>query len=56
MDFELTQEQKMWRETIHEFCAKEVKPRARAEMENVPTADAVRRVVDLVTAERARYR
>ena len=29
MDFELTQEQKMWRETIHEFCAKEVKPRAR---------------------------
>jgi alkylation response protein AidB-like acyl-CoA dehydrogenase len=29
MDFELTQEQKMWRETVHEFCAKEVKPKAQ---------------------------
>ncbi len=29
MDFELTHEQKMWRETVHDFCAKEVKPRAK---------------------------
>lgn len=29
MDFELTHEQKMWREVVHDFAAKEVKPRAR---------------------------
>jgi alkylation response protein AidB-like acyl-CoA dehydrogenase len=29
MDFELTDEQKMWRESVHEFCAKEVRPRAK---------------------------
>ena len=29
MDFELTTEQKMWREAVHEFCAREVKPRAK---------------------------
>jgi len=29
MDFELTQEQKMWREAVHDFCEKEVKPRAK---------------------------
>jgi alkylation response protein AidB-like acyl-CoA dehydrogenase len=29
MDFELTQEQRMWREAVHDFCDKEVKPRAK---------------------------
>jgi alkylation response protein AidB-like acyl-CoA dehydrogenase len=29
MDFELSSEQQMWREAVHEFAAKEVKPRAR---------------------------
>jgi alkylation response protein AidB-like acyl-CoA dehydrogenase len=29
MDFELSHEQKMWREAVHEFCVKEVKPRAK---------------------------
>jgi alkylation response protein AidB-like acyl-CoA dehydrogenase len=29
MDFELTNEQKMWRAAVHDFCAKEVKPRAK---------------------------
>ena len=29
MDFELTQEQKMFREVVHDFAAKEVKPAAR---------------------------
>src|SRR5690606_13805608 len=29
MDFELTQEQKLWREAVHDFVAKEVKPKAK---------------------------
>jgi alkylation response protein AidB-like acyl-CoA dehydrogenase len=29
MDFELTAEQQMWRASVHDFCAKEVKPRAK---------------------------
>src|SRR3954470_4717411 len=29
MDFELTAEQQMWRESVHDFAAKEVKPRAK---------------------------
>lgn len=29
MDFDLTQEQKAWQKTIHEFVAKEVRPKAR---------------------------
>src|SRR6266849_7470642 len=29
MDFELTAEQQMWREVVHDFAEKEVKPRAR---------------------------
>ncbi len=29
MDFELNEEQRMWREAVHDFVAKEVKPRAR---------------------------
>jgi alkylation response protein AidB-like acyl-CoA dehydrogenase len=28
MDFELTEEQRMWRQAVHEFCEKEVRPRA----------------------------
>lgn len=28
MDFELTKEQSMWRRTVHDFCAKELRPRA----------------------------
>ena len=29
MDFELNEEQRMWREAVHDFVAREVKPRAR---------------------------
>ncbi len=29
MNFELTEEQRMWRDTVHAFVAKEVKPKAR---------------------------
>lgn len=29
MDFELNEEQKMWREAVHDFVAREVKPKAR---------------------------
>ncbi len=29
MDFQLSREQQMWRQTVHEFVAREVKPRAR---------------------------
>lgn len=29
MDFDLTQEQKAWQKTVHEFVAKEVRPKAR---------------------------
>jgi alkylation response protein AidB-like acyl-CoA dehydrogenase len=29
MDFDLTDEQKMWREAVHDFVAREVKPKAR---------------------------
>lgn len=29
MDFELNEEQKMWREAVHDFVAREVKPQAR---------------------------
>ena len=29
MDFELSQEQRMWRSTVHDFVAREVKPKAR---------------------------
>ncbi len=29
MNFELNEEQRMWRETVHDFVAKEVKPKAR---------------------------
>lgn len=32
MDFELTEEQRLWREAVHEFCAREVRPFA-AEMD-----------------------
>ncbi len=28
MDFELTEEQRMWQEAVHDFCQKELKPRA----------------------------
>src|SRR5512135_2444661 len=28
MDFHLTEEQRMWREAVHEFVAREVKPKA----------------------------
>jgi prolyl-tRNA synthetase len=34
----------------------EVKPRSRTEVDNVPAADAVARIADLVRQERARYR
>ena len=29
MDFQLNDEQRLWRETVREFCDKEVKPRAK---------------------------
>jgi alkylation response protein AidB-like acyl-CoA dehydrogenase len=28
MDFNLTDEQRMWRDTVHDFVSREVKPRA----------------------------
>ncbi|RME44075.1 MAG: acyl-CoA dehydrogenase family protein, partial [Caldilineae bacterium] len=28
MDFQLTEEQRMWQEAVHDFCQKELKPRA----------------------------
>lgn len=34
MDFDLTKEQQLWRETVHDFVAKEVKPKAREVDEN----------------------
>jgi alkylation response protein AidB-like acyl-CoA dehydrogenase len=29
MDFELTQEQQMWKQAVHDFVSKEVKPKAQ---------------------------
>ncbi len=40
MDFELTEEQRMWRQAVHDFCAKEVKPRA-AELDAAAEFNAV---------------
>jgi alkylation response protein AidB-like acyl-CoA dehydrogenase len=34
MDFELNEEQRMWRDAVHDFVAREVKPRARDVDEN----------------------
>jgi len=34
MDFDLSEEQRMWRSAVHDFVAKEVKPHARAVDEN----------------------
>ena len=28
MDFDLTEEQKVWKKTVHDFVAKEVQPKA----------------------------
>ena len=28
MDFNLTEEQQMWQSVVHDFCAREVKPKA----------------------------
>ena len=39
MDFQLTDEQQMWRQTVHEFVAKEVQPQA-AEMDRTATFHA----------------
>ena len=39
MDFQLTDEQQMWRQTVHEFVAKEVRPQA-AEMDRAATFHA----------------
>lgn len=39
MDFNLTQEQSMWRRAVHEFCAAEVRPRA-AELDRAATYNA----------------
>lgn len=39
MDFQLTDEQQMWRQTVHEFVAKEVRPLA-AEMDRTATFHA----------------
>ncbi len=48
MDFELTQEKRLWRETVHEFCAREVRPSA-AEMDarSEFNAAAVRKMAPL---------
>lgn len=29
MDFELSEEQQMWKETVHDFVAHDVKPKSR---------------------------
>ena len=29
MNFDLTEEQRLWKETVHDFVAKEVKPKAQ---------------------------
>jgi alkylation response protein AidB-like acyl-CoA dehydrogenase len=29
MDFNLTEEQRMWRDAVHDFVTREVKPKAR---------------------------
>jgi len=34
MDFDLSEEQRMWHDTVHDFIAREVKPRAREVDEN----------------------
>ncbi len=34
MDFDLTEEQRMWRDAVHEFVSKEVKPKAHEVDEN----------------------
>ncbi|HSB89691.1 MAG TPA: acyl-CoA dehydrogenase family protein [Anaerolineales bacterium] len=48
MDFRLTEEQTMWRQTVHDFVAKEVRPHA-AEMDRTATfhAEAFRKMAPL---------
>ena len=48
MDFQLTEEQSMWRQTVHDFVAKEVRPQA-AEMDRTATfhAEAFRKMAPL---------
>lgn len=45
MDFQLNDEQRMWKQTVHEFCAAEIKPDA-AEMDKLAklNLDAVRKM------------
>lgn len=48
MDFELNQEQRMWRDAVHEFVAREVKPKAREVDENAEfNWEAVRKMAPL---------
>lgn len=45
MDFDLTEEQRMWREVVHDFVAREVKPKARqTDEEERFNAEAVRKM------------
>jgi len=48
MNFEITDEQRMWRKTVHEFCAHEVKPKA-AELDAASefNTEAFRKMVPL---------
>jgi alkylation response protein AidB-like acyl-CoA dehydrogenase len=48
MDFQLTEEQTMWRQSVHEFAAKEIRPHA-AEMDRTATfhAEAFRKMAPL---------
>ena len=48
MNFEMTDEQRMWRKTVHEFCAQEVKPKA-AELDAASefNTEAFRKMVPL---------
>jgi alkylation response protein AidB-like acyl-CoA dehydrogenase len=39
MDFELTEEQRMWRQTVHDFCDREVRPHAAEMDENAEFID-----------------
>jgi alkylation response protein AidB-like acyl-CoA dehydrogenase len=56
MDFSLTQEQQMFRDMVHEFAEKELKPRARhneaAEFNAGPCEDGAAGAVGLAVPER----
>ena len=48
MDFQLTEEQSMWRQSVHDFAAEQIRPRA-AEMDRTATfpAEAFRKMAGM---------